>query len=696
MNELTTYEGLAAVSSMKARCDAVDWKDIMIEIASAPKCERVRLMAVIAERTGRGFGTVRNKFYLYEKAGDAALIDRRRVKSMTAQNPWLECYMTYVENDLNTSKGGYRQMMSDFRSGRAMVGMIGTWRDVWRRERPGVAVPAECPMDWTPHGATYANLQAVAKANPNYFFNIAANRRGRKAAQRYVVPVLTTRVGLAVGAKVEYDDVWHNTDVMLGGKAVQPLEFAGYDVASGFKCSSIVKPRFERADGVRDNLKEQQFRFLFAYDHIVRGFHRGGVEDVVEHGTTAIRGNVERQIKAIPGVGGLIKISRSGILSEQVHAGLFIGSGGGNFRMKALCEGAHNILHNRTAALIGSRGRDAEHMHESQAALVKYEERLAAAAATLPPEFALKLTAGLLTFDEYLAAFRQIEDRLMDDPEHKLEGWGANVVAEYRLNEQSNDWRPWAEVERLMGGDEDERLEAFAIAKLVGRNAALKRVRPMSRREVWLAGQKDLIRVDDWYLPHFMDLEKDAIELTVRHNGLMGFRNEMFYGRDEMLYRAVVKNHAGWTQSMSPTAKVWALFNPLMPEKLWLVDKGDGHTLGTCALFNRAPAYDRHAIEVAMGDQAADLAAKVLPVRGRHMGEALERAGRMAGNLRVMKEAKEAAARGPAPDGEGYSFEALAGGTRPVASDEGGTRPVASDDDDNAASLAFLDQLNAV
>ena len=48
MNELTTYEGLASVSSMKARCEAVDWKDIMIEIASAPKCERVRLMAAIA------------------------------------------------------------------------------------------------------------------------------------------------------------------------------------------------------------------------------------------------------------------------------------------------------------------------------------------------------------------------------------------------------------------------------------------------------------------------------------------------------------------------------------------------------------------------------------------------------------------------------------------------------------------------
>lgn len=685
-NTLATYDGLCAVASMKARVDAVDWKDIVLEIASAPKDQRVRLMVQIATRTGRGFGTIRNKFYDYEKLGESVLIDRRRMKQMTAVNPWLECYMTYVENDLNTSANGYRQMMDDFRSGKPMIGTIGTWQEVWAREK-GYPIPAECPLDWTPHGATYANLQMIAKSNPNYFFNIATNRRGRKAASKFLLPVLTSRVGLPVGAKVEYDDVWHNTDIMLGAKVCQPLEFAGYDVASGYKCSSIIKPRFERADGVRDNLKEQQFRFLFAYDHIVRGFHKGGIEDIVEHGTTAIREKVEKQVKAIPGMGQLITIRRSGILSEQVHAGLFIGNGGGNFKMKALCEGAHNILHNRTAALVGSRGRDAEHLHESQAALVKYEERLMAAAQTLPPEFALKLEAGLLTFDEYHAAFRQIESRLMDDPEHRLEGWDGNVVAEYRLNEQSNDWRPWAEVEKLMQGDQDEKLEAFAIAKLVGRNAALKRVRPMSRREVWLAGQEDLVRVDDWYFPCFMDAEKDGIELTVRANGLMGFRNELFYGRDEMLYRAVIKNRAGWQQSMSPTMKMLALFNPLMPEKIWLIDKGDGHTLGTCALYNRAPAYDRHAIEIAMGDQSADLAAKVLPIRGRHQAEAERRASRMASNLRVMKEAS--AARDTAPKFDQVeAADVMALTDRSSAED---AVPVQEDEDDG-----FLARMNGV
>ena len=670
MNSLSTYEGLAAVSSMRARVEAVNWRRHVMAIAAAPKCRRVEMMQKLAAQGIAPYGTIRRKFYAFQERGDAALVDRRRVRRMTAANPWLECYMTYIENDRNTSMGGYRQMMNDFRSGRVMAGGVGTWREVWQRERPGEPVPQECPLDWTPHGATYANLQQIAKANPNYYFNIFASRRGRKAAQRYVLPVLTTRVGLAVLAKVEYDDVWHNTDVMLGARVCQPLEFAGYDVASGFKCSSIIKPRFERADGVRDNLKEQQFRFLFAYDHIVRGFSRDGIEDVVEHGTTAIRQNVEEQIKAIPGMGDLITISRSGILSEQVHAGLFIGNGGGNFRMKALCEGAHNILHNRTASLIGSRGRDAEHLHESEPALVKYEERLVAAAAKLPEEFALKLQAGLLTFPEYLAAFRQIETQLMEDPEHKLEGWDGKTVQEWRLSSTSNDWKPMAELVAMAQEDPEG---ARAVAAVVGRDPALRRVRPMSRHEAYWTEYREglktgaIVRVDDWYLPHFMDVAKDAIQVAVRPNGLIGFRNELLYGRDEVLYRAVVKNRAGWTQAMPPGAKALALYNPMMPEKIWLVDAADGHTLGTCPLYSRAPAYDRHAIEIAMGDQAADLAAKVLPVRGRHQAEAEDRAARMANNLRVIKDAE--AAKAPVPDGEGYSFDDLAGAAPAPAPD---------------------------
>ena len=45
----------------------------------------------------------------------------------------------------------------------------------------------------------------------------------------------------------------------------------------------------------------------------------------------------------------------------------------------------------------------------------------------------------------------------------------------------------------------------------------------MSRLEAYQDGLRDgnIIRVDEWFLPHFMDVEKDAIEVRVRANGLL-------------------------------------------------------------------------------------------------------------------------------------------------------------------------------
>ena len=84
---------------------------------------------------------------------------------MKKENPWLKCYLHYTEKMMmDTSKCAYLAMMRAFRQGQVMLGAIGTWRDVWSRERPGEPVPETCPDDWTPRGASYANLQAVAKA----------------------------------------------------------------------------------------------------------------------------------------------------------------------------------------------------------------------------------------------------------------------------------------------------------------------------------------------------------------------------------------------------------------------------------------------------------------------------------------------------------------------------------------------------
>lgn len=681
MGAAETYAALARIPDPRERQLAAEWAEAVAEARATAAPGRIgEAVEALARRFGVSVATARRRWDAYGLRGPEGMVRGNRVPRHAARSRWEAVFRRYCENDRNTSVNAWRLMIDDLRAGRALEG-VGTWRDCWAAEHPFEAAPPECPRDYVPLGASYNNLLRAARSNPDFLFSIAATRLGRKAAHRFLLPVLKTRLGLPVGAMTEYDDVWHNTDVLVPGhpKAVQPLEFAGYDVASGFKRSSLVKPRLVRADGARDNLKEQQFRFLFAYDHIVAGFHRDGVTDIVEHGTTAIRDKVRRQIAGIPGWGRLITIRDSGVLSEQAHAGLFIGNGGGNFRLKALCEGAHNIMHNRLASLPGSRGRDAEHMHESQAALVKYEERLLAAAAKLPPDLAAFIEAGLLTFDQYMAAFRQIEASLMDDPEHALEGWAGKEVAEYSLG--GGAWRPASELLDMGDG------ERAAIAAFLSAHPECRRVRPMSRREAWAAGQRDLVRVDEWEMPAFLDAKLDAVELTVRDNGLVGIRNELYFGRDEVFYQAgAMKDRDGYVRAIPPRTRILAEFNPLVPGKIWVLSKEDGRTLGVCPVYNRAPAYDRRAVEAAMGAQSHDLASKLLPLRGRHQEEAENRARRLAANRAIL-----AGAASPGPLDKVPLVPVPAGaGAAAAAPDE----PFSAEDDaDGVAS--FLDGITA-
>lgn len=617
----------------RQRFEVAKLRAIMERIYSAPKT--VTEFKAEAAASGIPEGTLRRLYYAWRHHGVAGLVNRSKLPRDVRRHAWETVYMTYSENDKNTAKGAHRAMMADFRSGKTLPG-VGDWRKIWSEEHPDRQMPNVCPGDWVPMGATYMNLQRAVKKNPHYLFQIASSRRGMKVARSFLKEVLRTRTGLPVGAVYQFDDVWHNIDILLPGQTApcQPLEFVGYDVASGFRSASLLKPRFPRADGTRDNLKEQDFRFLHAHMLTVTGFHKDGLISVVEHGTTAIREPVERKIRAIPYWGDLIEIGRSGILSEQVHAGLFVGNGGGNFKFKALCETSHNVLHNRTAHLLGNRGRDAEHLHESQAALIRYETRLIEAASKLDDKTRAMIISGLLTWDDYAGAYHAIAHTLMDDPEHTLEGWDGRLVCEYKPAVNATEWSPASEL-AAMAPDEQ-----MALAAFLANHPECKRTRYMSRREVWTAGQADLVRVPMHEMPQLLD-DSDAIECRVTKTGMLTFKNKYHYGRDEVLYHATVTGTDRFRTALIPEQTYRVFFNPMVPDSVWVVDKESGKYLGMAPIYHRAPVYDREAIVSAMGVQAADLASKVLPVRGRHQEEAEARAQRIANNEAVISGAKK-------------------------------------------------------
>ena len=646
-----------------------------------------------------GLKGLKRKYYVWLKAeekaaggGVLALADGRKMKRPERDNPFLRDFKNYCERNRNS--GGCRAaldaMMRDFRRGDVAFS-FGTWRDIWREQHPGEEVPPYCPASWTPRGMTYENLMQHYAKEKGRDLALLWNRQGMfAAAAKHLPPVLRTRVGLHPGEVYQSDDVWHNIDVYAPGiKGVfQPLEFATYDVASAFKIGSLMKPRSRKVDPktgkeVRDNLKEQQFRFEVAGIMCNTGFYRGGVTWIGEHGTTRLNDRVLARIASVPGWGELFRWSVSGIMDSPAHKGILMGDGGGNPRMKALCECSHNILHNATAGLLGNRGRDAAHMHESQGAVVKYSEKLIALARKIDPALVPLLQLPILEWNKYRDYFRIIEDDVMDRHDHHLEGWAEKEVVKFRVDEEDK----WEPISTLL--DMSPERAALIRAKIEKDPARWMCKMRMSRREAWKAGQKDLVRWPVFDACCFLD-PSDRRRATVAPDGTISFVDSVYYPGERKIYLAQYRDRAGTPHNLRAGEAVWFYWCPTLPLQIWITDEAGEENFGVAPALKTAAWADPHSIEVAVGQRQHQIAELMADTRARHAESEVARRAAENVNRALMKAGMDAAARGPAPDGEGYGFEELNG-----AEGEDYVRADA-DDAGNADALAFLDQVNAV
>lgn len=599
---------------------------------------KVDTMKKIAVEEGWSYGSVKRWYSAWSpKKGNgakklAALISKRWIRNAAGEsrNPFYNVFVKYCEDNKNACLPAWHAMMKDFWSGKYLDG-VGTVRTVWEQEKKG-SLPATF-FGWVPKGATYQNLMELFQHDATRNFNLALNRQGSQAAQQYVLPVMKTR-GLfrdpktgemrvtEAGEIMQWDDVWHNINVWYLNQLLQPLEFAGWDVGVGFKCASLMKPRFMKIDEKtgrvqHDNLKEQQFRFIFAYFHFQTGFNPRGVTHILEHGTTRISADVYEQIRGIPYYGELIRIQTSGILSEQARASMFEGLGGGNFRMKAFIESQHNKLHNLTAHLVGNKGRDAAHEHESNGNLVKVTTALYQRAEAIAPELLQKIETGLaLTFEEYAEVFHALECDYMNRRDHRLEGWDTRYVTQYRFSSKM-EWMGESEFQsELLTMEEGER--TTVVQRVMAKPGELVRRVKMSRFEAYKADQAKFIRVPEKYMPQFLDWEKDGRTITVGENHLLALQDKLYFGNDAVQYRAKVTKTDGTMEELAPGLRVRVFFNPMMREKIWVCDLETRELIGVAAYYAKAPLTDDQAQLAAMGEQAHFLAMAKRPMRGRH------------------------------------------------------------------------------
>lgn len=650
------FKEYAEITDPAERARVAVLEPLFVAVAAARGSGRAcRVAAACARKAGMTAKTFMRRYYAWRAHGAIGAADKRKVARVRAAPDVLPVYKGYLERyrgQVNFHAAAHRRMMADFRAGAILAG-IGTWREVWRAERPGAAVPAACPPGWEPFGWGYANLQARLAGDATFLASLEWNVRGAGAAARFVRDVMRSRLDAATGRQLpggavyQWDDAFDNLVVMCKGHAGlwRPVGFHCYDVGTGYHLPAFQKPRpYSHTDTqdriAGDGLTEQLFAMMFFYVHAVVGFNRNGVTHVLEKGTTAIREAVRRRLEGLPGYGRLIRFQTGTPKSAPAHRGLFLGRFG-HPQFKSTVEGAHRYRQLETADLPGAVGMSAAMKPEDLDAFRGHEERFIAevAAADLPAEVVRLFSKRFLEWSEYQVVAGARSDAINDTTRHRLEGWGERYhVEEFRDPDDPGTWHPMAALDALTQTTR-ERIEAMIMAD-PGR---MVRSRRMSRREAWETWRGELVRVPLTEMWYFMD-PRWARELTVTPKRTLRFRDERLYGRGvEMVYEARVRGADGVPHALAPGRRVKVYVNCWgeLQDHLWVADEDD-RPLGMADRIRTAFWADEEMIREESRRKLVDMAEVLHDTRSRNWEAAAERIALDTGRRLLAEAAREA------------------------------------------------------
>jgi len=486
----------------KARWDVLALMKVMNEAAESPKPRQV--LADASRRNshkGKGWKlkTLETMFYRLRggrfKDGvkrppepwDEVLINRAKAPKKERVCPWMtpaviEWWRACCDRHKRSFHSAWLELVAKYKAGE-MIGDVD-----WRRFLPyskkkfndvGNRIPREMPL---PPGWSYHNLM---KHKPRKI-ETAASRHGRHEAIKYSERVHTTRANLLPGQRYEVDDMWmkHIVTIAEYPKVVRPLSLRIIDVASDFVFYGL-KPRMEDEDGKRQNLTQDDMLFALFIQYCDVGFHKDGNVTVIERGWAKLK---EEKIKLIETLsGGKIKI-RIGGIDRVTPYGQWGYTQKGNPDAKAHIEGSHNLLANRLDDLPGHTGSNSRvDKPEEFDALEKTVKNMLIARAAMEPGEAAKLRFPVMDWKEYSDAVEEAHNVIFNDRGHALEGWENRMKKQWRAL-PADDWKNEEAFHDLP--PEVQR----ALVPAIQREDCHRLVR-MTRREVWEAGKKDLVKL---------------------------------------------------------------------------------------------------------------------------------------------------------------------------------------------------------
>lgn len=399
------------------------------------------------------------------------LVDRRVAPSEShgLAPEFVEWWKGLCEKNGRKCRPAYRAFKRAFLAGDLIPGMD-----------PGI--PRRLPL---PRGYSETNL---LRHKPTKF-ELTSARVGRSASAPYRPLVLTTRVGLEVGRRYIFDDLWHDFKVVVVGQrqAVRLLQLHAHDLFSGCQFARGIKPRlFDHETGHSVGLNSGEMLFLLAHVLGSYGYHPDGCVLMVEHGTASIDQATAALIADL--TGGLVTVEESGIEGMAAFAGQYPGRSKGNFRFKASLESLGNLIHNETAGLMefpGQTGSNSRiNLPEDLAGRERSLDLLQRSILALPPRVAADLVKPFVEATQATLAIERVMELINRRTDHELEGWIESGLTTVDYEMPGIGILPGSELVKF---DEPRRKAVEAIATPIARR--------LSPREVFDSGRRRLVRL---------------------------------------------------------------------------------------------------------------------------------------------------------------------------------------------------------
>lgn len=446
------------------------------------------------------------------------------------------------------------------------------WRSIERDWQAGMVIPGFEGAPRTaelPRGLSYENLMRDAY-RPTEEQDAVAAIGPAAAAQDLLPGILTTRVGLHVGQRYVFDDMWHDFKVTVPGQigARRLLQFHCLDLLSACQIARGVKPEIlNDRTGRMERLKESELLFLLAHVLGNIGYHPGGCGLMMEHGTASVPERVEKLLHDISG--GKIRVLRGGIGNSPLAPGLFAGRSRGNFKFKAALESLGNLIHNETSdrRILPIQTGSMERLNEPEDSAGRKEALalIQTAARVLPPALRDLVRYPAPPLGRAMEALELIQERINERTEHAIEDWAAcgHVIQQYRLHAEDS-WHDIGELDRL------PELVRAATAAAIEADPRLARARSLSPREVFDGHRADLVCLRPHHLPALIGMEH-AKERAVGQDGRICF-DDLELGDGTHVYDGICRDDEGHAVPLPRGEKFAGFASTLDPRRLHLCD----------------------------------------------------------------------------------------------------------------------------